>query len=69
MGEVYRARDTRLGRSVAIKIIATDNSSDGDRRSRFEREARAIAALTHPRIWALYDIGQRVPVDRSQHLG
>jgi serine/threonine protein kinase len=51
MGEVYRARDTRLGRDVAIKISAERFSA------RFEREARAIAALNHPYICTLYDIG------------
>ena len=57
MGEVYRARDTRLSREVAVKIVPPDVSADPERRSRFEREARAIAALTHPHICTLYDVG------------
>jgi len=55
MGEVYRARDTRLERTVAIKVLASHASSDSDARARFEREARAIAALDHPHICAIYD--------------
>src|SRR4051794_6300844 len=58
MGEVYRARDTRLGRTVAIKVIAADVAGDTDRRERFVREARATAALSHPNIAALYEIGE-----------
>ena len=54
MGEVYRARDTRLGRDVAIKLILAEVSSDGDRLARFEREARVLAALNHPNIATLY---------------
>jgi serine/threonine-protein kinase len=61
MGEVYRARDTRLGRTVAIKVLPADLSDDDDRRRRFEREARAIASLAHPNICTLYDVG-REPV-------
>jgi serine/threonine-protein kinase len=57
MGEVYRARDTRLDRTVAIKILPAELSADPDRRTRFEREARAVAALSHPHICTLYDIG------------
>ena len=57
MGEVYRARDTRLDRTVAIKILPAELSADSDRRVRFEREARAVAALSHPHICTLYDIG------------
>ena len=57
MGEVYRARDTRLGRDVAIKILPADVSGDPGRRARFEQEARAVAALNHPNILGLYDIG------------
>jgi Tol biopolymer transport system component len=62
MGEVYRARDARLGRDVAIKVLPPDVARDADRRARFEREARAVASLSHPNILALYDIG----VDRDQ---
>ncbi len=57
MGEVYRARDTRLGREVAVKVIAFDVSSDPDRLHRFEKEARAVAALSHPSILSVYDVG------------
>jgi non-specific serine/threonine protein kinase len=57
MGEVYRARDTRLGRTVAIKVLAATVAGDGDRRERFLQEARATAALSHPNISALYEIG------------
>ncbi len=56
MGEVYRARDRRLGRQVAIKVLPPDVAHDSDRRSRFEREARAVAALTHPHIVTLYSL-------------
>ncbi len=59
MGEVYRARDTRLGRDVAIKILPQHLSSDPDSRERFEREARSISALNHPRICTLHDLGHQ----------
>lgn len=58
MGEVYRARDTRLGRDVALKILPPDMARDPSRRQRFELEARAVAALNHPNIMALYDVGE-----------
>jgi serine/threonine protein kinase len=54
MGEVYRARDTRLGRDVAIKIISGCHPLDDDRRARFGREARVLASLNHPNIAAIY---------------
>jgi eukaryotic-like serine/threonine-protein kinase len=57
MGEVYRARDTRLNRSVAVKILPASFASDPDRLRRFEQEARAVAALNHPNILAIHDIG------------
>src|SRR5712691_5338171 len=57
MGEVYRAKDTRLQRDVAIKVLPGALSSDSDRLARFEQEARAAAALNHPNILAVYDIG------------
>src|SRR5689334_9216271 len=57
MGEVYRARDTRLDRDVAIKVLPTDFAKDEDRVRRFEQEARATSALNHPNILTVYDIG------------
>src|SRR5882672_2947573 len=57
MGEVYRARDARLGRNVAIKVLPAAYSADQDRLRRFEQEARAAAALNHPNIVAIYDVG------------
>jgi len=57
MGEVYRARDTRLGRDVAIKVLPTEYASDPERLRRFEQEARAVAALDHPNILAIHDVG------------
>ena len=57
MGEVYRAHDARLGRDVAIKVLPASFSSDLDRLSRFAQEARAAAALNHPNILAIHDIG------------
>src|SRR5580704_9918883 len=57
MGEVYRARDTRLDRTVAIKILPAYLSQMPDAKQRFEREARAISSLQHPNICTLFDIG------------
>jgi serine/threonine protein kinase len=57
MGEVYRARDARLGRDVAIKVLPAALSSDPERLDRFEQEARAAATLNHPNILAVYDVG------------
>src|SRR5689334_11571455 len=56
MGEVYRARDTRLGRDVAIKVLPASFSADRERLARFEREARVLAALNNPHIAAIYGI-------------
>ncbi len=63
MGEVYRARDTRLERTVAIKVLPSQLSQNPDVRQRFEREAKAISALSHPNICPLYDVGQENGVD------
>ena len=57
MGEVYQATDTRLDRTVAIKVLRADLSKDPQFQQRFEREARAVSALSHPNICTLYDIG------------
>ena len=58
MGEVYRAKDTRLGRDVAIKVLSSNLGSSPELRQRFEREARTISQLSHPHICALYDVGR-----------
>src|SRR5512134_2854468 len=58
MGEVYQARDTRLGRTVAIKVLPALLSADAERRARFEREAKTIAGLNHPHICTLHDVGE-----------
>ena len=63
MGEVYKARDTRLNRIVAIKILPSHNRADPDRRRRFEREAQAVAALAHPHICVLHDVGRHEDCD------
>ena len=57
MGEVYRAHDTRLRRDVAVKLLPASFSSDSNRLQRFEQEAHAAAALNHPNILALFDLG------------
>jgi serine/threonine protein kinase len=77
MGEVYRARDARLGREVALKILAPEVANDPTRRQRFELEARVVAALNHPNIVAVYDVGEGYIVSelvegeplRGGHLG
>src|SRR6202165_3645195 len=63
MGEVYRAKDTRLDRTVAIKVLPPDLADRPELRERFEREARAIASLNHPHICTLYDIGRQDGID------
>jgi serine/threonine protein kinase len=57
MGEVYRARDTKLNRDVAVKVLPEHLADDADARGRFEREAQAVAALSHPNILAIHDFG------------
>ena len=57
MGEVYRARDPKLGRDVAIKVLPAGVAQDEAARKRFEREARVVAALSHPNILAIHDFG------------
>ncbi len=57
MGEVYRARDTKLGRDVAVKVLPNEFANDPDRLSRFQREAQLLASLNHPNILAIYDVG------------
>lgn len=59
MGEVYRARDTRLDRTVAVKVLPSHLSSNPELRQRFDREARAISSLSHPHICHLYDVGHQ----------
>jgi serine/threonine protein kinase len=63
MGEVYRARDTRLERTVAIKILPPHFSDDATRRQRFEREAKGVSSLNHPNICTLHDVGRQDGVD------
>ena len=63
MGEVYRARDTRLGRDVAIKVLPQHLSSNSEVRARFEREAKTVSSLNHPNICTLFDVGRDADVD------
>src|SRR6202048_1966097 len=63
MGEVYRARDTRLDRDVAVKVLPPNLSSDPSLRQRLEREAKAVSRLSHPHICTLHDIGHQDGVD------
>src|SRR5579859_6653355 len=63
MGEVYRARDTRLGRDVAVKILPAHLSSDPELRARFDQEAKSISHLQHPHICVLHDIGSQDGID------
>ncbi len=63
MGEVYRARDTRLGRDVAVKVLPGHLASSPELRQRFEREARAVSSLNHPHICTLHDVGREGDTD------
>ena len=63
MGEVYKARDTRLERTVAVKVLPAHLSESADVRQRFEREAKTISSLSHPHICALYDVGNQDGVE------
>src|SRR5947208_10535433 len=63
MGEVYKARDTRLERTVAIKVLLAHTAERPEVRQRFEREARAVSALNHPHICTLYDVGREGGLD------
>ena len=63
MGEVYKARDTRLNRTVAIKTLTQQFSDNADLKKRFEREAQAVAALNHPHICVLHDIGAQEGIE------
>jgi len=62
MGEVYRARDTRLDRAVAIKVLPAHLAEDPERRRRFEREARAVSTLSHPHVRTLYDMNLKFSI-------
>ncbi len=63
MGEVYKATDTRLERTVAIKVLPAHVASDPERKQRFEREAKTISSLNHPHICTIYDIGSQDGID------
>ena len=65
MGEVYRAKDTRLGRDVAIKVLPSSLAKDADRLQRFEQEARVLGTLNHPNLLAIFDVGRE---DGLQYL-
>ncbi len=63
MGEVYKAKDTRLDRTVAIKVLPEHLAESPERKARFEREAKAISQLNHPHICTLYDVGEQDGID------
>jgi eukaryotic-like serine/threonine-protein kinase len=63
MGEVYRARDTRLDRTVAVKVLSSSLSANPEARLRFDREARAISQLSHPQICTLFHVGHQDGID------
>ena len=68
MGEVYRARDTRLERTVAVKILPSHLSENPEAKQRFDREARAISSLNHPNICTLFDVGHQGGIDFHRHI-
>ena len=68
MGEVWRARDLRLGRDVALKVLPEGMAADPDRVARFEREARALAALNHPNVAQIYELGEAVTALMTRSL-
>src|SRR4051812_17868513 len=68
MGEVYKARDTRLDRTVAVKILSQDLAADPEFRERFDREARALSKLTHPHICTLHDVGEQGSADDDESI-
>src|SRR5512134_3627635 len=63
MGEVFRARDTRLGREVAVKVLPQHLSAQPEIRARFEREAKTVSSLNHPHICTLFDVGRQDGTD------
>ena len=67
MGEVYRARDAKLGREIAVKVLPSATASDPERRQRFELEARAASALNHPNILTVFDIGEADGIPLHRH--
>jgi serine/threonine-protein kinase len=69
MGEVYRARDTKLGREVALKVLPASFATDAERRARFEREARTLAAVNHPHIAQVYGFEERAATADAPALG
>src|SRR5437879_10323642 len=69
MGEVYRARDTRLERAVAIKVLPRHLSASADLRERFEREAKTISRISHPHICALYDVNREGERSEERRVG
>lgn len=66
MGAVYRARDPRLGRDVAVKVIAMEGPPSAERLRRFEDEARAVASLSHPNVLTVFDVGELAAFDRHR---
>lgn len=69
MGEVYRAKDTRLERMVAVKVLSSHLAASAQSRQRFEREAKTVSQLSHPHICASYDVGQQGETERGQDAG